>query len=170
MSDRPRKMECEGFLEALEATRPEKGGEVTPEVLLGLMNEATRGHAAACADCNAAVEGMSVTRRELTRLSEGPGEPGPWFTARVMGAIRAKENEIEEKKNGVWISVRRLAPRLVAFCTVLLVLGGTWALEVRKAEEARQAEMRPVESVFETGPSAPLNDDVLAISHQEPHP
>ena len=170
MSDRPRKMECEGFLEALETTRPEKGVEATPDVLLGLMNEATRCHAAACADCNAAVEEMSVTRRELARLSEGPREPGPWFTARVMGAIRAKENEIEEKKNGVWISVRRLAPRLVAFCTLLLVLGGTWALEVRKAEEARQAEMRPVESVFETGPSAPPNDDVLAISHQEPHP
>jgi hypothetical protein len=58
----------------------------------------------------------------------------------------------------------------VALCTLLLVLGGTWALEVRKAEEARQAEMRPVESLFEATASTPLNDDVLAVSHQEPRP
>src|SRR6516162_2251513 len=170
MSDRPRKLECEAFLEALEATSPDRGVEATPGVLLGPMNEATRGHAEVCADCKAAVDEMSVTRRELARLSEAGLEPGPWFPARVMGAIRAKEREIEEKKNGVWISVRRLAPRLVAFCTVLLVLGGTWALEVRRAEEARQAEMRPVEGLFETTASTPLNDDILAVSHQEPHP
>ena len=169
MSDRPRKLECEAFLEALEATSPEKGTEALPGVLLGLMNEPKRGHAEVCADCRAAVEAMSVTRRELARLSEAGLEPGPWFTARVMGAIRAKESEIEEKKNGVWVSVRRLAPRLVALCTLLLVLGGTWALEVRKAEEARQAEMRPVESLFESTATTPLNDDVLAVSHQEPH-
>jgi len=91
MSDRPRKLECEAFLEALEATSPEKGTEALPGVLLGLMNEPKRGHAEVCADC-------------------------------------------------------------------------------RAAEEARQAEMRPVESLFETTASTPLNDDVLAVSHQEPHP
>ena len=170
MSDRPRKLECEAFLEALEATSPDKETEALPGVLLGLMNEAKRGHAEVCADCRAAVEAMSVTRRELARLSGAALEPGAWFTTRVMGAIRAKESEIEEKKNGVWVSVRRLAPRLVALCTLLLVIGGTWALEVRKAEEARQAEMRPVESLFETTASTPLNDDVLAVSHQEPRP
>ena len=162
MSDRPRKLECEAFLEALEATSPDKGTEA--------LNGRTRGHAEVCADCKAAVEAVSVTRRELARLSEAALDPGPWFTTRVLGAIRAKESEIEEKKNGVWVSVRRLAPRLVAFCTLLLVLGGTWALEVRKAEEARQAEMRPVESLFDGTASTPLNDDVLAVSHQEPHP
>ena len=170
MSDRPRKLECEAFLEALEATSPDKGTEALPGVLLELINGVTRGHAEVCADCKAAVEAMSVTRRELARLSEAAVEPGPWFTTRVMAAIRAKESEIEEKKNGVWVSVRRLAPRLVAFCSLLLVLGGTWALEVRKADEARQAEMRPVESLFDTTASTPLNDDVLAVSHQEPRP
>jgi hypothetical protein len=170
MSDRPRKLECEAFLEALEATSPGSGVEATPGERLGPLRETTRGHAEVCADCKAAVEEMSVTRTELARLSEAAVEPGPWFAARVMGAIRTKEREIEEKKNGVWVSVRRLAPRLVAFCTVLLVLGGTWAVEVRKAEEARQAEMRPVEGLFDTTASTPLNDDVLAISHQEPRP
>ena len=94
MSDRPRKLECEAFLEALEATSPEKGTEALPGVLLGLMNEPKRGHAEVCADCRAAVEAMSATRRELARLSEAALEPGPWFTTRVMGAIRAKESEI----------------------------------------------------------------------------
>jgi len=168
MNDRPEKMECQRFLEELETTRPERGVEAAPQVLLRRMSEATRGHAEACGSCRTAVEEVVETRRELARLSEAADEPGPWFTARVMGAIRAKENENEETKNGVWISVRRLAPRLVAFCTVLLVLGGTWALEVRKAEEARQAEMRPVEGLFETAPSTALNDDVMA--NQEPRP
>jgi len=168
MSDRPRRLECEGFLEALETTNPDKGAQACVEPLLAQMNEATRRHADTCADCRAAAEEMAVTRGELARLSEGRLVPGPWFTAGVMGGIRAKEHEIEEKKNGVWISVRRLAPRLVALCTVLLVLGSTWAFEVRKAEEARQAEIRPVEGLFDTAGSAPLNDDVLVISHQEP--
>src|SRR6516162_11528065 len=149
MSDRPRKLECEAFLEALEATSPEKGTEAQPGVLLGLMNEPKRGHAEVCADCRAAVEAMSATRRELARLSEAALEPGPWFTTRVMGAIRAKESEIEEKKNGVWVSVRRLAPRLVAFCTLLLVVGGTWAIQLRRSDLAQRQENRPVETVFD---------------------
>lgn len=171
MSDRPRKerVECQQFQEALEATRA--GVVVTPEVLLARVNEATREHSRSCEQCHAAVEEMAVARKELARLWEAQPEPGPWFTAQVMGAIRAKENEIEEKSNGVWVSVRRLAPRLVAFCTLLLVLGGTWALELRRAEQAaRQAERRPVEGLFESTPSTPVNDDVMASWHQESRP
>lgn len=173
MSDGPSKetVECQKFLEALETRRAEQGVEVTPEVLLERVNEAARAHARNCEECQAAVEEMAVARKELARLWEVRPEPGPWFTARVMGAIRAKENEIEEKRNSVWVSVRRLAPRLVAFCALLLVLGGTWALELRRAEQAaKQAEMRPAEGLFESTPSTPPNDDVMAEWHQESRP
>jgi hypothetical protein len=77
-----------------------------------------------------------------------------------MAAIRAKENELEERSNGVWLGVRRLAPRLVALCTLVLVLGTTWAVELQRAELARPPELGAAESVFESVP-APLNDDVL---------
>lgn len=170
MSDRPERLRCEQFLEALETTWTERGEETTPGVLLGSLNERARAHAVGCESCQTAVKELVLTRNELGRLWEGPPEPGSWFTARVMGAIQAKENEIEEKRNGVWNSVMRLAPRLVAFCTLLLVLGGTWALELRRAEQARQAQMRPAEGLFESTPSTPLNDDVMYGAHQESRP
>lgn len=172
MKERPGKerLECDRFLEEMETTRAEKGQETTAEVLLGAVNEAARAHAGRCGSCREAVEELVLTRNELARLAGGMPEPGPWFTARVMGAIQARESEIEEKKNGVWNSVRRLAPRLVAFCTLLLVLGGTWALELRQAEQAKRAEMRSVEGLFESTLSTPLNDDVMANTRQESRP
>ena len=78
---------------------------------------------------------------------------------RVMAAIEAQERE--EEKEGVWANVRRLAPRLVAFCTLLLVLGSTWAIRVKKTENAQRKNVSYEESLFEPTRATPLSDDVL---------
>jgi hypothetical protein len=169
MSDRPKdtKENCEWFLNELEELPAEGPKWTTPQELLTRMPEAAREHAARCANCEAALQDFVDTRRALEEMRAGLPEAGPWFTGRVMAAIVAQEEEIEEKKNGVWISVRRLAPRLVAFAAVLLVLGGTWALELRRADQARGPEVRPAESLFETAPSTPVNDDLIASRYEE---
>jgi hypothetical protein len=97
-------------------------------------------------------------------------EARPWFVVRVMAAIRSKEEAIEEQRNGVWISVRRLAPRLVAFAALLLVLGGSWALEVRRTERLRQTVMRPAEGIFETAPVTPVDEELVASVSEEKLP
>ena len=74
---------------------------------------------------------------------------------------------MEERQNGFWNGVRRLAPRLVAFATLLLMLGGTWAFQVQRASQARGAVLKPAEGIFESQPSTPANDDVVAIVQEE---
>jgi hypothetical protein len=86
-----------------------------------------------------------------------------------MNSIAAQEHEAEERQEGFWIGVRRLAPRFVALATLLLMLGGTWAFQERRAANSRALEMGSGEGIFETAPSAPANDDIIAIasSYQE---
>jgi hypothetical protein len=172
MNQRPRdtKVNCERLLNELEELQTDGPGVATAAELLTKISASAREHAARCASCEEALQDFAETRRELARMREGFPEPGPWFTARVMGAIRAKEREIEEKKEGVWVGVRRLAPRLVAFAAVLLVLGGTWAIEVQRAEHARGPELRPAESMFENVPSTAVNDDIVASTYTERMP
>jgi len=86
-------------------------------------------------------------------------EAGPWFTVRVMAAIGARERE-EEARDGVWISVRRLAPLLVALSALLLVLGGSWALQLRKSEGIN-AERRSGDMVFDSSIAPTWYDDGL---------
>jgi hypothetical protein len=130
------------------------------------MSSEARGHAEVCVECSGAVEDLAETRRALLPMSTAVAEAGPWFAARVMAAIRAKENEQEERSNGVWLGVRRLAPRLVVLCTVLLMVGTTWAVQLRREDLARQLALGSADSVFESVP-APLNDDVLVLGRGE---
>lgn len=172
MSDGPiGVVNCERFLEELEQLPAGLPGKATAGDWREMLPEEAREHATACAKCKAALEDFAETRQALAGMAESLPEPGQWFASRVMAKIRAQEQEMEEQANGVWISVRRLAPRLAAFAAVLLVLGGTWALELRRAEHAREQQRRPaVEGLFEATPSTPLNDDIIASTHEEQQP
>ena len=160
--------DCERLLNELEVMNIE--GVTEADVLSALMGT-SRQHALQCEDCRSAIEDLVTARGGLAAMKGILPEPGPWFTAGVMAAVKSAENEIEESKEGVWISVRRLAPRLAAFAALLLVLGGTWAMEVRRREATLQGpEMRPVEGLFETMPSAAANDDIVASATEGARP
>jgi hypothetical protein len=158
--------ECRRFLEELEGLSASGAGEATAPSVLAAMSSEARGHAEVCVECSGAVEDLAETRRALLPMSTAVAEAGPWFAARVMAAIRAKENEQEERSNGVWLGVRRLAPRLVVLCTVLLMVGTTWAVQLRREDLARRLALGSADSVFESVP-APLNDDVLVLGRGE---
>lgn len=164
------RVNCEWFLNQLEGLSANALRVTTAEVLLARLPEAARTHASRCAECTAALADFAETRQALSDVSESLPHAGPWFTRRVMQAIAAQEEEIEERQNGFWNSVRRLAPRLVAFASLLLVLGGTWAFQVRRATRDKGPEMRPAEGIFETLPSTLANDDVIASVHEEQRP
>jgi len=157
------KMKCEEFLSELEGIPAE--GPAPGEVPAGLT-EAARRHASECTDCEGALHVLAETQQALAGMKAGQAKPGPWFVARVMAAIAAQEEEIEESRNNVWLSVRRLAPRMAAFAAVVLVLGGTWAMELRRTD--RQPQVNSAESLFEAAPSAPLNDDIVTSINEEP--
>jgi hypothetical protein len=158
---------CEWMTGELEGLPSGDGAGQTVEVLLARLPEAAREHAANCAECESAVRDFVDTRLALAQMKESLPEAGPWFTTRVMQAIAAQEEAIEERQNGFWTGVRRLAPRIVAFATLLLMLGGTWAFQERRAARANGPELRPAEGIFEAVPATPANDDIIASATEE---
>jgi hypothetical protein len=162
--------ECQKFLSELEELKLEAGKPATARAVQTELPEMAKQHALRCEGCAVALEDFATTREALLEM-KALSEPGPWFVTRVMAAIKSAENDIEERKDGVWISVRRLAPRLAAFAALLLVLGGTWAMELRRRETAAQRpELRQVEGLFESAPSSPLNDDIVASASEDARP
>jgi hypothetical protein len=148
---------CRRFLDALEELPVIGNTRRTAEEWRAELPEAEEAHAGSCEACRTALEEFAETRNALAGVPVR--QPGPWFTARVMAAINAREKE-EEARDGVWISVRRLAPRLVAVAALLLVLGGSWALEQRKSE-GMNAERRGGDLVFDSSVAPTWYDDGL---------
>ena len=157
-----RNEDCEQFLEALEELPAEKN---TAHEMLQRMSQESREHAQLCTGCEEAVGEVAEARVALQPLLADKAEAGPWFAARVMASIAAKERELEES-NSVWMNVRRLAPRLVAVSALLLMLGGTWALQFKNVEQS--SGMRPAEGLFEGSPSVAYNDDLMANASEVP--
>ena len=170
MSELPLGRNCERLRNELEDLPTEGPRGATAEEWRTALSDDSQEHASRCQECQAAVEDFAVTRRTFECMQEMLPEAGPWFARRVMQAIDAEETELEERVNGFWSSVRRLAPRMVAFATLLLMLGGTWAFEERRAAKTKGPEPSPAEGIFEALPSAPMNDDVIATNYEELHP
>ena len=161
-------MNCELFLGELEALETNEPKGATAEGLLLRLTDAAREHAMGCGECQAAVVDFAETRSALARMQESLPEPGPWFSRRIMNAIAAQEAELEEKLNGFWTGVRRLAPRLVAFAGLLLVLGGTWAFQVQRSTP--QHRTQGTDGIFESVPNTPANDDVIGSVNEVARP
>jgi hypothetical protein len=161
---------CEWFLNELEAVPSGEVGGATPGRLFLRLPPEARAHAGACAACRTAMHNFTETRLALVNMEATLPEPGPWFTRQVMNAIAVQEEEMEERQNGLWIGVRRLAPRLVALAMLILMLGGTWAFQERRATRQHGPELRPAEGIFETPPTTPVNDDVIASAHEVSKP
>lgn len=158
---------CQEFREELEAL-PLKTNESEFATLLDGLSPASREHASSCTECREAAEDLALTRAALQPLGEPSPEPGPWFATRVMAAIAGRESEMD-LSDAVWVSIRRLAPRLVAVCALLLLLASTWTFQLRRVEIAGvPPQAASNETVLEPGQPAPLNDDVL-INAAEGH-
>jgi hypothetical protein len=153
---------CGSFLDALEELPPSGGLRRSAEEWLEELPEAPEAHARACGACRTALEEFTETRNALAGIAVH--EPGPWFATKVMASINARERE-EEALDGVWISVRRLAPRLVALSALLLVLGGGWALQLRRTD-GLNAERRNGDVVFDPTVAPTWYDDGLGATSE----
>ena len=151
---------CQEFREELEVLplKVNMGSEL--RMLLEEMSPGSRKHASKCADCREAADDVALTRSALRPLGEVSAEPGPWFATRVMTAIAGRESEMD-LRDAVWVSIRRLAPRLVAVCALLLLLASTWTYRLRQMEIVGRTQTGSADTVLEPGQPAPLNDDVL---------
>jgi len=153
---------CRRFLDALEELPLSGNTRMSAEEWRAELPEAEEAHLGNCEACRTALEQFAETRNALSGIALSGA--GPWFTARVMAAIVAREKE-EEAQDGVWISVRKLAPRLVALSALLLLLGGSWALELRKTEGIN-TERRSGDMVFDSSNAPTLYDDGLGLTSE----
>jgi hypothetical protein len=158
---------CQEFREELEALPLKENAGSELRMALEGMSPGSREHARGCAECREAAEDVALTRSALRPLGEVSVEPGPWFATRVMAAIAGRESEMD-LRDAVWMSIRKLAPRLVAVCALLLVLASTWTYQLRQVQVMGTEQAGSSDTVLEAGQSAPLNDDVL-ISATEGH-
>jgi hypothetical protein len=150
---------CRRLRDALEELPAAGDAEVSVEECLGELSEAGRAHVMSCEACREALEELVETRIALRPMAALTPDAGPWFTARVMSAIAAKEKEEAlTETDGVWLNVRKFAPRLAAVSVLLLIIGGTWVVQLRQAE-AQQASKRTGDFVFDASTSPVWSDD-----------
>ncbi|HUL34873.1 MAG TPA: hypothetical protein VL128_13395 [Candidatus Eisenbacteria bacterium] len=151
---------CESFRDALEGLPVRGGVPLTVEDWRAELPEQSARHAEICEECRIALGEFAETRNALSAMPVRTA--GPWFTARIMAAIAAKERE-DEARDGVWIVVRRFAPRVAALSVLLLIVGGGWSLQQSSKEPARPAH-RGGDMVFDSAvPQAPGYDDGFSV-------
>ena len=153
--------DCGSFQDALEKLPVKGGARKSAEEWLAELPAENAAHVAACGACREALEEFAETRQALAEI-ELP-QAGPWFTARIMAAIAAREKE--EETDGVWNSVRRLAPRLVAVSALLLLVGGSWAVQQTR-KDAATADGRGGDVVFDSSATPTWYDDGMGTLNE----
>jgi hypothetical protein len=105
---------CEEFLAAVDAN-----------VSCESMSVALRGHAESCGDCRDASKDHYASRQLLQVLTASEQTPRPWFAARVMAEIAARESGLTRTLD-VWSFVPKLAARVSGVSLIALLLATTW--------------------------------------------
>jgi anti-sigma factor RsiW len=154
---------CRSFRDAMDELPVKGNARISVQAWLDELPAAEAKHAGECEACRTALEGFAETRNALARMAVPAA--GPWFTSRVMAAITAKERE-DAVQDGVWNGVRKLAPRLVAVSALLLVVGGSWALEQSQRDVATADGRGSGDMVFDSSVVPTWYDDGLGTIYE----
>ncbi len=156
---RQNKGECGRLRDSLEEPATKHAHAVSVEELMESLPPARREHVASCESCREAVQDLVTTKELFQGVSRFAEEERPWFAARVMNAIAAREKELSLRVSA-WRVFPRLASRLAWIMAVVLLAGSTWFYEKVIREPSYQWNGASQESIFEA-PSQTNQDDVL---------
>ena len=156
--------ECKRFRNGLEDASAKLEDAIRVESLNALLPEEQRAHAAACSDCQEAMNDLVKVKALFHGTASFAGEQRPWFATRVMAAIASRERELAERVSA-WTEFPRFASRLTWVAAILLLAGSTWFYE---AVVRSPSYVPGQESIFE-GPQQSAPDDVL-VSMAGDHP
>jgi len=149
--------DCEATREDLESTTGRQAVDefISLDALLEQLPQNGRLHASGCAECQIFAKDLLELRKifaveceDVRDFSAKLAQPGPFFMARVMAAIKAREAE-EVKSAQTWAAVPRLAHRLTVLASLTLLIAGSWLYQ------------RPVQPNTVAGISAEQNSEGL---------
>ena len=115
-------------------------------------------HLAACPECKAVADDMSMSRLIFRDVPASATRPGPWFAPRVMAAIAARESELRQSLEA-WAAVPHFAARLTWISALALLLAGGWLYESPKIAQT-SVNQTSVESIFDS-PQSQAPDELL---------
>lgn len=159
---------CGKLRDALEgpaAARPDFGNL---EELMACLTLAQRDHIAACGTCREAALDVLASRKLFKGVASRGEDAGPWFAARVMRAIAAREQKLSLAVSP-WAAVPRFAARLTWAAAIALLGASAWLYERPAAAPVRQPASASQEYLFEP-PAPPINQDDVLISMAERNP
>lgn len=153
------------LLEASAAVRPE-AENITD--LSADMSAAERAHIASCQNCQEAALDLLATREIFGSVGSAKEMAGPWFPARVMAAIAARERELADVAT-TWLAVPKFASRLAVVSAGLLLVASTWLYEKPLPSPSQQtSSLAAQESLFEAPPPASQDDVLVPVQENNP--
>ena len=153
------KRECRRLGEAIEQAAAKQADAASVQNLTEALAAEERKHIATCQDCQQAVQEAARAKMLFQGAASFSREERPWFAARVMAAIAARERELAERVTA-WTEFPRFASRLAWVVAIVLLAGTTWFYESVLQAPAHSVSGMP-ESIFEA-PQQAAPDDILA--------
>lgn len=159
--------ECEVLRDLLEESAGARPEATRVEELSTGWTPVQSSHFAACGKCQTVAQDLLATRKLFAQVASSRETERPWFAARVMAAIAARQRELSEGAR-TWLAVPRFALRLAMASAALLLVASAWLYEKPSGMGAKQptASMSGQEYLFEA-PPAPMNQDDVLISMAE---
>jgi hypothetical protein len=161
------KRECISLRDSLEEVAGKHGEDLRIEGLTDSLASAEREHLANCESCREAAQDLVAAKELFRGISSSAADARPWFAARVMNAIAARERELALRVSA-WTEFPRLASRLAWITVVVLLASTTWFYEKVIRAPNYQRSGAAQENIFDA-PSQTNQDDVL-ISRAESNP
>lgn len=159
---------CIKMLDSLEESAAMRPEAKNIEELIVHLSAAERSHIAACASCREAALDLLETREIFKGVDAAKEMAKPWFPARVMAAIAARERELAEVTS-TWLAVPKFASRLALVSAGLLLVASTWVYERPLPATSQQANsLAAQESLFEAPPSANQDDVLVPVQENNP--
>src|SRR5256884_119186 len=128
------KEECRRLGGAVEEAAAKQADAVSVKTLTEALTPDERTHMATCQDCARAVLEVFRAKQLFQGAASLRQEERPWFAARVMAAIAAREKELAERVTA-WTEFPRFASRLTWVAAVVLLASTTWFYESVRSEE-----------------------------------
>ncbi|HEX4545058.1 MAG TPA: hypothetical protein VH110_01775 [Candidatus Acidoferrum sp.] len=161
--------DCTKFRDFLERSAPERPEAARLEEMLEDLPLSQRQHISVCESCREAGADYVATREIFRDVDSRAEARRPWFAARVMKAIAARQRELANSLSP-WSVVPRFASRLAWAAAIVLLAGSTWLYE-RPAPALQKPPSGAAgqEYLFEV-PQPPLNQDDVLVSMAENNP